>query len=425
MKGIRIVLLLMFVCCVCIVSACGDGDSKSGDDSPVKIRIAGHKGSIPEENFNRFFVEPVKKQYPHIELERIDTSQPGMSFGELVMTGEVIDIVYDYPYVLTDFERFGITFNIEPLIKKHKFDLNRIQPEFLESIKEVSNLDYLVGLPMYNNAFALFYNIDLFDRMGVDPPKDFMTWEEVRALAVKITRVEDQVQYYGLWPDSVFRGGYQAGLSFVDLDNHLPVFQSAGWKSVFELWYSLWNTGAEINTGVNYVNGFKEGQVAMLSGYTGNIFEMLKVEGLNWDVVTYPSIPGAPDIGQRVDSVILSIAEQSKNKDAAFQVLSVILSEGVQTEISKNAMMSVLKEQKVHDQFGKDTPELAGKNVIAFTKMKLAKLKSFGYVPTSVAAGIPIGTFTEILNGKDINTALREADEKMALEIKEARMKLE
>src|SRR5690606_18255277 len=143
--------------------------------------------------------------------------------------------------------------------------------------------------------------------------------------------------------------------------------QNQDWKELFELWYSLWNVGPEIITNVNYVNAFKEGTVAMLSGYTGNIFTMLDTEGLNWDVVTYPTNPKAPGVGQRVDSVILSVTEQSKNKDAAFRVISVILSDEVQTAMSKNAMMSVLKDRKVHDQFGKDTPELADKNVVAFT----------------------------------------------------------
>lgn len=411
---------------IVLLAACGSGKSGGGSDtSPVTLQIAGHSGSIPEDNFNQFIAEPVKKIYPHITLERIDIAQPGMSFRELVTAGQVPDIVYDYPYVLTDFTRMGMAYNMEDLIKKHKFDLNRIQPEFLDSIKEVSSLNYLIGLPMYNNAFALFYNKDLFDRMGVNPPTDNMTWQDVRALAIKMTRVEDRVQYRGLWADLVYRGAYQVGLSYADFKNHKPVFQTAEWKELFELWHSLWNTGTEINTNINYVNAFKEGQVAMISGYTGNIFEMLKVEGLNWDVVTYPTNPKAPGVGQRVDSVIFSVTEQSKHKDAAFQVISVILSDEVQTAMSKKAMMSVLKDRKIHDQFGKDTPELADKNVVAFTKLKLATLKSFGYLPTGVAVGIPINAFIEVLNGKDINSALREADEKMAQAIQEERMKKE
>lgn len=417
-------LLIVVVSAITLLAACG-GESGGGGSSgnPVTLKIAGHPGSIPEENFSRFIADPVKKKYPHITLERVDTSQQGMYFTDLITAGDIPDIVYDYPYVLTEFNRMGLSYNMEELIKKHKFDLNSIQPEFLTSIKEVSSLDYLPGLPMFNNAFALFYNQDLFDRFGIDPPTDNMTWQEVRNLALRITRTDDQVLYRGLWPDFVYRGAYQAELSFADFQNHKPVFQSSEWQELFKLWYDLWDIGAPIEAGLNYVEEFKQGRVAMISGYTGNIFEMLKVEGLNWDVVTYPINPKAPGVGQRVDSVILSITEQSKNKDEAFQVIATVLSKDVQTAMSKQAMMSVLKDDSVHAQFGKDTPELADKNVVAFTKLKLATLKSFGYVPTGTAVGIPINAFIEVLQGKDINTALREADELMRIALEEEAVK--
>jgi hypothetical protein len=55
----------------------------------------------------------------------------------------------------------------------------------------------------------------------------------------------------------------------------------------------------------------------------------------------------------------------------------------------------------------------------------VAVLKPFGYVPVGSAAGIPITAFTELLySGKDINTVLREADEKLNQAIREELQKM-
>lgn len=419
-----------------IVSACASSGSNKGDPSgkqvpvnnePVTVKIGVHMGLLNDNDFKRYFIDPVKLKFPHITIERINTAEKGSTLNELVASNSIPDMVINYPYNLTDLTKLGIDLNMDELIKKHKVDLNRISPEYLESVKIVNGFNYYTGLPMSNNTFALFYNKDLFDRFGVPYPKDGMSWDEVREVAVKLTRSDSGVQYYGLFPDNVYRGAYQASLPFVDLKNNKSVFQTEEWKNVFQLWYSLYKMpGAEIMPKeLNTVNGFKTGQIAMFSGYSGQLPDLLSLKGFNWDVVTYPYNKAAPGVGQRVDSPMMSITNTSKSKDAAMQIISVILSDEVQTELTKNLQSSVLKDPKINAQFGKATPELSSKNVVAFTKPKVAVLKPFGFVPVGSAAGIPITAFTELLySGKDVNTVLREADEKMTKVIAEELQKI-
>lgn len=414
-----------------IVSACGgsskpaDSTAKPGDSTakppavsnqPVTVKIAVHAGAINDDNLKKYFIDPVKAKFPHITIERVNTADKGNSLTELVAANAVPDMVINYPYNLTDLSLLGIHFNMDDLIKKHGVDLNRLSPEYLESIKIVNGFNYYTGLPMTNNTFALVYNKDLFDRFGVAYPKDNMTWDEVREVAVKLTRNDKGVQYYGLFPDNVYRGAYQMSVPFVDLKDNKSVFQTDAWKNLFILWESLYKIpGAEIMPKeMNTVNAYKTGQVAMWSGYSGQVPDYVAMKDLKWDVVTYPTNKGAPGVGQRVDSLMMSITSTSKAKDAAMQIISVVLSDEVQTEFSKNLQSSVLKDPKINANFGKATPELASKNVVAFTKLKVALLKPFGFVPVGSAAGIPIAAFTDLLySGKDVNTLLREADEKM------------
>ncbi|MEF3307909.1 extracellular solute-binding protein [Paenibacillus sp. GYB004] len=421
-----------------LVSACGSSTPGKNEDSsakpspavnnqPVTVKIAVHAGIVNDADMKKYFIDPVKQKFPHITIERINTADKGSTLNELVAAGSIPDMVINYPYNLTDLTKLGIDYNMDALIKTHGIDLNRISPEYLESIKVVNGFNYYTGLPMNNNTFALFYNKDIFDRFGVPYPKDGMTWDEVREVAVKLTRNEGGVQYYGLFPDNVYRGAYQASLPFVDLKNNKSVFQTEEWKNLFQLWYNLYAyPGAPVMPKeLNTVHGFKTGQIAMFSGYSGQLPDLLGMKDLKWDVVTYPSNKVAPGVGQRVDSPMMSITSTSKVKDAAMQIISVLLSDEVQTEMTKNLQASVLKDPKINAEFGKATPELSSKNVVAFTKPKVAVLKSFGFVPVGSAAGIPIAAFTDLLYaGKDVNTVLREADEKMTKVIAEELQKI-
>jgi multiple sugar transport system substrate-binding protein len=431
-KSFAILSLALFV------SACGSSTPSKTEDpaakpspavnnQPVTVKIAVHAGIVNDADLKRYFIDPVKQKFPHITIERINTADKGSTLNELVAANAIPDMVINYPYNLTDLTKLGIDYNMDALIKTHGIDLNRISPEYLESIKVVNGFNYYTGLPMNNNTFALFYNKDIFDRFGVPYPKDGMTWDEVREVAVKLTRNDGGVQYYGLFPDNVYRGAYQASLPFVDLKNNKSVFQTDEWKNLFQLWYNLYTyPGAPIMPKeMNTVHGFKTGQIAMFSGYSGQLPDLLGMKDLKWDVVTYPSNKVAPGVGQRVDSPMMSITSTSKVKDAAMQIISVILSDEVQTEMTKNLQSSVLKDPKINAQFGKANPELSSKNVVAFTKPKVAVLKPFGFVPVGSAAGIPIAAFTDLLYaGKDVNTVLREADEKMSKVIAEELQKI-
>lgn len=382
---------------------------------PVTVKFAANKAVMSAEEVQMYIIDPVKAKHPHISIQMIDTAEKGRTLTDLVAAKEIPDIYANFPLNLNELVDLKLAMNMQELIQTYKFDLNRLQPEFIESIKIGTSLDTLAGLPMFNQSFALFYNKDLFDKMAVPYPKDGMTWEQARDLAVKMTRSESGVQYYGLWPDGVYRGAYQLSLPWADFKTNKPVFQSEGWKDLFTMWYDLYKIPGYAPKGTNYSKEFNEGRLAMMSGSTTTLKNMLAVPNLNWDVVTYPQNQKAPGVGQRVDAFVLTVPSQSKQKEAAFQVISTILSNEVQTLMSRNGRLSVLKDADIQAAFAKNISELQSKNAIVFTKPKLAILQTFKNLP---AATIVNQAFDAMLyEGKDVNTVLREADEKMNQEI--------
>jgi multiple sugar transport system substrate-binding protein len=152
----------------------------------------------------------------------------------------------------------------------------------------------------------------------------------------------------------------------------------------------------------------------MIASHTNLLFSLRKAPQVNWDMVTYPQNRKKPGVGQRLDSPILSITAQSKVKDAAFLVIDTILSNEVQTDMMHNGRMTVLKDEKIKQEFGKGLTEFKDKNLLAMTKLKFAVMTPFKYLPDGDVDKILTKAFNAYINNeKDLNTALREADEEM------------
>jgi multiple sugar transport system substrate-binding protein len=134
--------------------------------------------------------------------------------------------------------------------------------------------------------------------------------------------------------------------------------------------------------------------------------------GLNWDVVTLPSFPEAPGTTIQMFSPFLAISPGSKYKDQAFLAIAHILSEEYQVAEAKLGRPSVLSTDRVKKEYGTENDLLKGKNKDALIKNKFAVARPSITKYDPAAYNIMRGKFKEVvLNDKDINTALREAEE--------------
>ena len=90
----KVILLAGSMAALTFLSACSgsttsdDGDavepSLPKDDRPVTVTMAASNTQFTEEDFTRYIAEPVKAKYPHITVQRINTSDKGNSIGELL-----------------------------------------------------------------------------------------------------------------------------------------------------------------------------------------------------------------------------------------------------------------------------------------------------------------------------------------------------
>jgi multiple sugar transport system substrate-binding protein len=350
-----------------------------------------------------------------------------------VLAGDIPDVVINWAGQFQKVIELGLAYDITEMVNKYKFDLKTIDPNIQKSIMTGtagSGFEGLIGIGIYDNPFALFYNKALFDRRGIPYPTDNLYWDETITIAKRMSFTENGIKYYGLDPDSIGRAAFQLELPFADFTNHKAVFTSH-WKESYQLWLDIRkasgsDTGAVARKG-NLVAEFMKGEVAMMASGTHVLpqLETAEMSGLRWDVVSYPQNRKKPGYQQRTGGTVVSITKLSKHKDAAFQLIRVLLSPEVQTMISRNGKMAALKDRTIQNQYGADVKQLQGKNGAVFTKLKMSAVQPQNYLilnwsPVSSALN---NALYDMLAGKDINTALREADEKTQKVIDEVRPK--
>ncbi|MGP5715089.1 sugar ABC transporter substrate-binding protein [Brachybacterium tyrofermentans] len=179
----------------------------------------------------------------------------------------------------------------------------------------------LYGIAPTVNTIALFYNVDMLEEAGVEPPS---TWDELRTAAEALT-TEDHygfafsaiASYEGTWQFMPFmwsNGGDETDLA------------SEGVLGAAQLWSDFVADGLTSRSVVNWGQGdvmdqFKAGNAAMVINGPWNIAGLeADTPDLHWDVVTIPvPTPGGDSVaplGGEVWTVPVTGDEEKQAKAA-------------------------------------------------------------------------------------------------------------
>lgn len=351
-------------------------------------------------------IQAVQSKYPHITLNVINKDKD-QDYPNLMMAGTQLDIIYEATSLTTvRIIDNGLAYDIDELIKKHKFDLKQFEPNVLAHSYSINSDGKLFGLPFTMNKYALYYNKDIFDKFGVAYPKDGMTWDEIYELAKKVTRVENGVTYYGFTtiPNNMMLNN-QLSLNPLHLTEDRANVNTDGWKALYEnlaRFFLLPNSKLVPNT--EAVNG----NIAMVldPGTLAN-----RPNDVKWDVVSVPAMKERPNVGLKPASLSLFVSQTSKHKDEAFLVMAHLVSEEVQMALTRQAIATPLASERVKSMFGQDLPVWQGKNVKAlyyYPDAPPAEPRAKGLTDITVNFS---NSFNQMLAGKDVNTTLREFEE--------------
>jgi multiple sugar transport system substrate-binding protein len=318
--------------------------------------------------------------------------------------------------------------DLSSLIKTYKFDLNRLDPSIIPNVK-VYGQGKIPFIPLFRTSHTLIYNKDIFDKFGVAYPPDGMTWDAATDLARKVTRTVDGVGYFGMGLDRGVMVDYnQLSISVVDPKTNKATVNNDQWKRVFETFKRFYDMpNSELPKDIFNIKDIflKDKTLAMRVGHN-QIYQLeaANKNGLNFDFASLPTFAEKPETGIQLILPSLMIPNTTKHKDLIFQMIAYLLSDEVQAQYSKTGYQSVLANSKVNSEFAKDLPWLQGKNVQAIIKLKVAATPPPGDYDIGTLNTELISSFKEsVYNGKDVNTSLREAEERINKLIEEERKK--
>lgn len=399
---------------------------KKESPQPVTVTLFA-KTPIPEEDFQTYFVKPGKAKYPHITLEKIDQTKE-VTIENLLASGQVPDLIWDGLTNILTLTVLDVPRDLTELAKKHQFDFNRFDPGLVNAIRANSAKGELLYFPYTRLVFGTHYNKSLFDKFGVAYPTNNMTWDDMIQLSKRFNTVDGAVQYQGLNTAHMNRMAAQMSLSFVDPKTSKAIVQNEGWRKFFELNKLMFsNPGGNALKFMGGRNQFLQEQtLAMYPDIflLGNAdLDNATKAGLNWDVVTYPVVAGKPGITVGGFADGFTIPKGSKHPDEAFQLLMEFVSESVQKEATRKGKITALNNRELLSFAYADNPLSKGKNIAALLEHKLADPYAITEYDRSVMNVYNKYLSQYATDKKDLNTALREAEEEANKVIAEQQQK--
>ena len=233
---------------------------------------------------------------------------------------------------------------------------------YQQGVVDASTTDgKLYGLQPVTNTIAIFYNKDILEKAGIQPPA---TWAELRDSSKKLTSGKTYGfafnatnDYEGAWqflPPMWTNGGDETDLT------------SPAVAGALQLWKDLVDDGSASKSVVNWGQGdvadqFVAGKAAMMLNGPWNIPKLNENKDLNWGVVPFPinepgQQPVAP-LGGEAWTVPIT-GDEAKQKKAA-EFVGCINSDDHQLAQATDRQV-VPTKTAVAEQFATQVPDMKG-----------------------------------------------------------------
>ena len=234
-------------------------------------------------------------------------------------------------------------------------DLEGLYPNLIDA----GSLDGKVyGIAPGINGMALFYNVDMLNAAGVEPPT---TWAEVKDVAAKLTGDGK----YGIAFSAVAteEGSWQFEPWFWGAGADLTKLDSPEAVQALQFWVDLVNSGSASKSVVTWSQGdvndqFIAGNVAMMQNGVWNL-PTLDAAGINYNVVPIPMPDGGAAPGPMGGEVLaIPLSGDQARMEAAGKIVNCLLSE--KSELAwANLNGYIPSRQSVAEQVAADNPMMA------------------------------------------------------------------
>lgn len=393
---------------------------------PVNLTMYIEGNNISDPDVLQFYTEPLKKKLPHITLDIIKQGK-GNQIEDLLATHSFPDLIYTSNPGMPPFLNAKLPIDLNELIKKHNFDLNRFDQSGIEAIRLFGDTGQIYGVPFSTNMAVMIYNNDIFDKFGVVAPRDGMTWDDMIELGRDLTRKDGDVQYIGFDPGSVPNIASGLSLPYADGNTHKALFDSDGWRKVFAMVSKAYDVPGFVgsNGSIDF-SFYNDRNVGMQPQWALQVLiNVVKEENANldWNLVQFPNFEGSVGKGREVDIHMLMISSLSKQVDEAFEVIKLVTSDEVQMDLSRSGKLSVLNNAEMINNYGSHVPALQGKNTAAIFKSTPSTPHVVSLYDSKLKTLVTNSRSQLAVDKKDLNTFVRDLQEAANQEIADMNLK--
>lgn len=423
-----VVLVGLLVACSQTSTQQNEVDEDEVSLEPVTIKMWHW---MEEEQFNEYYKTPVEEKFEHITFELVSGGPDVDVIEELLMAGEYPDIIWGgAPWQLQLSADYDLTADMTEMIEQTGYSYSHLDQSGIQDVSNFFRPNEFNALPYLVPRMVLHYNKDIFDQFGVEYPVNDMTWEEVIDLAAKVTGERDGVHYYGIGFNENSFAGMTLGDLMLDPETHEPVIaNSENWRrtlqAIDEIYSIPGNLPPELNEGDSFGHGdyFNNQQTLAMEA---NWFKgwLVNVEGLNWDVVTYPVWEDLQSQAPLTGSQWLGVAKTSEHPEEAFNVLTYLLSEErLQLEYTGSAdILNIpLSDYDIITQI-EPHPDLEGVDYMSGFLHELVPSPNQISEYEGIIGRLPDSQIPKhiIFSDQDVVTAIQRIEEWASLQVQEA-----
>lgn len=436
---IRFMLLISTFLVSIFLSACGSPNSdevKSDENKTEDVTDSGEQVTIKfmtpwgADEVKSRLSDALEAKYPNIKIEHIGAFATAEKIQEANAANNSPDImlVTDPFVTLNELE---MTYPLDSLIAESNLDLTKFRDGAIDAIRlrDPEQQGRLLGLPFEDVVVNLFYNKDIFDKMGIEYPSETPTWDEVLDKAAKLAGKHGDSQYVGLATRGLSQAMLQLSAPGTNPETGEIMFEKdPAFAKYFDLIHRVVSIPDNVPAESEKDNfGFEKGNVAMILSFVNSANLYAHTEGLNFGMSAYPSWSELPGVLPNNVPLTLAINPNSEHIKEAFQVLEFAVSDENQKNLSIGGAPPVVKNAEIR-QYMAGEDNVGVYNIDAAYKGEPAKpvYSPFGPDIFYYEANIIDDKTAEFikLNGKeDINTFLRKMVEEYDAILKEKESK--
>ena len=295
-----------------------------------------------------------------VDYTRVLPEEFPAKFTAALSAGEAPDVVSIDLILVPYYNSIGAFLDLTDRLADYEY-----KDELNQAMLNLGTWDGKVyALPFSADDSALIYNRTLFEEAGLDPDKPPTTWAELVEYARTLTDPEKGVYGYG------FSGGSAGGLMFTMMpyawangglwlseDGMTAAVNDPRTVEAVQMFVDMINEGlvppgTPTYTYDDFQNGFKQGQIAMIT--TGNFVVSDLVRNfpdIDFGVALIPGQDGE-SFSSFIGGDLIAIPATSRYPDEAWEFIKFLLSEDVQIEVyAKNGIIPVRRDLHENEYF--------------------------------------------------------------------------